>query len=266
MINTKNDNLIKQLDSHFQRAKSPLLAWADAIGSFSNLPGLRGFWPMVPLGATANCTDYGNNNRTLTALGAVDYAWDLLFQDIGMFNPGVEYLTRPDEAEFDILGTETYIATGQRGLTMGGWFKFWTAAGAVETAMSKWNVAGGQTSYLLQRDVGGTISFFINAVGNVVTSVEIPLQDEYNFLACSYDYDGGVTPEIKVYVNDTDIQSNAVGIPGPITNSTAPFEIGAATGANGIDGTATLCFITATYLWDFHIQSLYNISKALFNK
>lgn len=266
MINTKNDNLIRQADSHFRRNRSPLYAWSTVVGAFSNLLALRGFWPMIPLGATADCTDFGNNNRTLTGLGAfLEYNWSALFNYVTMSNPGVEYLARPDEAEFDILGNESYVWQDQNGLSMGGWFNYSQAPAAVETAMSKWNAAGAQTSYLLQRNAAGTMSFFINAAGNVVTSVELPLRNTWTFIACTYNYDNGVTPEIKVYINDTDIQSNAVGIPGPITNSTAPFQIGAANGVNGANMSATLSFITASYLWDFHIQSLYNISKALFN-
>lgn len=264
MLNIKNDDLIRQADGHFRRSKSPLYSWANVVEAFPNLQGLRGFWPMVPLGATADCTDYSNNNRTLTAVGPIDYTWDALFQYVGLFNPGVEYLTRPDEAEFDILGTEAYINIVQRGLTMGGWFKFSSVAGAAETLMSKWNAAGAQTSYLLQRDIAGTISFFINAAGNVVTSVEIPARQEWTFIACTISCLAVAAP-MKVYINDTDIQITNPA-PNTINNSNAPFEIGAANGVNGINGTAALCFITATYLYDFYIQSLYGISKALFNK
>lgn len=262
-MNPKNDDLIQQVDSQFRRSYSYLYARNDMVAAFQNLFALRGFWPMIPLGATADATDFSNNSRTLTTVGTIGYLNSGLLKT-AYAGAGASYWTRPDEAELDITGTETYINSNRRGLTMGGWFSF-GGTGATEALLSKWDAAGGQTSYLLQHDAAGTVSFFINAAGNVVTSTLVADDPPHAwwFIVATFKAQAG-SGQLHLYLNDEDYQSVTVGMPVSINNTTAPFQLGAANGTLTWFWTCGMAFLTAAYSNRAEVISLYEISKAIF--
>jgi len=258
--NAKNDNLMQQVDSQFRRTYSPTYAWADIVAAYSMLPGLRGFWPMSTVNNAGNCYDHSNLAKTLTYAGNPVYNIAGLAPYIALDGTG-DYLTRADEADLDILGTEAYI--GIPGLTLGGWF-YNTAlgGGTIRTLMSKWDAIGVSMSYLLQTNAaGGNFAFSVNAGVASISAGTSPTLNTWHFAV------GRFVPSttVDVYMDDTK-WSSAVAVPAALTNSTAPFQIGAANGAALMTGRASTCFLCAAALPDSVIQSLYHISRPLFGK
>jgi len=262
-IHPKNQALIDQVDSQFRRTYSPTYSWADVRSAFGMLTGLRGFWPMSTIDSAGNCIDHSGLGKTLTYNGNPLYlSTNKIFPYIYFDGVG-DFLSRADEADLDILGTEAYVTAANRGLTMGGWFNFSNAYAAPESAMSKWGVAAGSMSYLLRRTAGNVMTFGVDLGGaSSVSSVQTISSATWYFLVGRFD----PSTEVAVFIDDTDKQINVAGIPANITNSGTAFQIGGANGITLMTGAATLSFLCAAYLPDSHIYSLYNISKALFGK
>jgi hypothetical protein len=257
--NKKNDNLMSQVDSQFRRTYAANYAWADALSAFGSLPGLRGFWPMSTVDNGGNAIDHSNLVKTLTYNGAPTYNHHGLAPYANFIAGTSDYLSRADEADLDILGTETFITAALRGLTMGGWFYFANAPGAVETLISKWGA--GQEAYILQRLAGGTISFGVNA-GFAATTTTVTAASAWYWLVGRFD----PSTETAVFINDTEKVTNLVAIPAAINNTNANLNIGAQSAANFLTGRAAYCFLCAAALPDYMIYSLYHISRALFGR
>ena len=123
----------------------------EVIGRHLALPGLRAFWSMSGIeSAGVACAlpdpDYSLTNNNTVEFGFTGVApW-------AKFGGTNEYLSRGDISGLDLAGTETYIASDVRGVTIGGWFYFDNTASANENCIAKWGAAG-QRSYRVIRNV-----------------------------------------------------------------------------------------------------------------
>lgn len=230
------------------------------LNTFSLLPALRGFWPMSPVAAGGSAVDLSGHGKKLGYNGAPVYN---LYNDVVPyvgFDGVFDYLSHVDDALYDISGTETYIDTSIRGLTLGGWF--WFNSSGHQHFIGKWDPAGNQRGYKIQRNpVTDAIQFSTSnnglAVYNVVSPVVVPL-NAWQFIV------GRFIPgsNISIFVNTT-----RTGATGPVSlfNTSVEFAIGrSGVLEEYLDGRASLCFLCAAALPDFILNDLFSISKPLF--
>ena len=262
----RNAEMVELLRPDFQARYEPNFAWVNAVSAFLLLPGLRGFWPMSSISNAGNAYDLSGQGRTLTYTGNPLYNVVGLAPYIDLDGAG-DYLTRADEADLDITGAATVLATDLRGLTMGGWF--WIdslAPGADDAFIGKWNTVGDQRSYLLNfTDASNSVSFSVSSLGTAVTVVTVTsaaiTAAAWHFMVGRFD----PSTEINVWVDNVEVV-NAVGTPASIYSGTANLNIGAhSNGATGLlDGRASLCFLCAAFLPDAHIKQLWEQTRALY--
>lgn len=240
------------------------------VGPFLLLPGLRGFWPMSAFESGGNAFDQSGNGRILTYNGNPTYNYDKLVPYINLDGTG-DYLSRADEAGLDILGSESYVASAARGLTIGGWFWIDVLPGANGAGyIAKWNDAGvNQRSYLIWHSTAANvIGFYISSLGTGATifsidSSIVPAISQWYFIVGRFD----PSTELAIWINGVK-DTNAVAIPAAIFNSTASLTIGrwegGGAGVQYLDGRASLNFLCAAALSDDIIGELFSLSRGWF--
>lgn len=267
-VQRRNDEMVGLLGADFQQRYESSFSWRTACSMMLALPGLRGFWPMSAI-AGNSAVDVSGNGRTLTYNGNPTYNFDSLAPYI-RFDGAGDYLSRADEAGLDILGTETYVAAGHRGITLGGWFMPEDAT-ADDTLLSKWGAAG-QRSWVLQAagtvaaPVADPVRFYISDDGtnaSGATSASGFTTNEWQFMAGRFN-DADTGAELAVWLNDE--MTSAATARAAIFNSNASFCVGAEIGgpANLLTGRASLCFLCAVALADATVWAIYQHTRSLF--
>lgn len=236
--------------------------WTEVVAGFQALPGLVGFWPMSSVQrSTGNVYDLSGQSRTLTYNGNPTFNYTGLVPYIDFDGTG-DYLSRADETDLDIVGSETIFNSTIRGLTLGGWFYTTSVGAGLFGLMSKYT--GSQISFLLYRSAS-TPTFTVSNTGSVlvgtVSSSTTLVVNNWNFIV------GRFTPstETAIFNNDTK-NTNTTSIPATIFNSTTAFEIGRYNSSNTTcyTGRASLCFLSANAVSDSIINGLYQRSRNLF--
>jgi len=247
--------LQRQVDGLIKPEKSP-----DLISPFLALPGLVGFWPMSSVQrSTGNAYDLSGQGRTLTYNGNPTYNINNDFAPYIRLDGTGDFLSRADETDLDILGTEAVFVSTVRGLTMGGWFLF-NAIGVDAGLISKFGAAG-QRSYMLEQRSSDTVQLRISVDGTAlvdVTSGTITTGQWY-FIA------GRFTPSTEqvIWLNE-EKTINTTSIPASIFNSTSALQIGAFASGSLVNGRASLCFLSANALSDGIISSLFQQTRGVF--
>jgi len=239
------------------------------------LPALRAFWPMSSVDYTtaSRARDVAgggyhltDNNTVLFGSGQSDALPTMV--PYAEFDGVNQYLSRADGGAAnwaDITGTEAYVVAAQRGLTVGGWFRFGTVAPATfDGVIGKFNGLANQKSYQVLAFSAGTKIYFeistdgvavIPAVSTMAISADI-------WYFCV----GRFTPsaEVAMFVNDVkDI--NVAGVPASIFDGTANFEIARRNSAGTyLDIRASLCFLCASALSDSIINALFQQTRKLY--
>lgn len=236
------------------------------FSNFLSLPGLRGLWLPGNVDNTGNVFDVSGQGRTLTYTGNPTIKMYNFVVPYYVLDGTGDYFSRADEAGLDVLGSESYMATAYRGLTLGGWFR-WSgvSVAAGDTGLvTKYNATGNQRSYALYTN--GTDSearFIISTDGTATKEVDstvVLAQDIWYFIVGRYD----PSTEIMVSVNGSS-NTNTVSIPATLFNATAQFDIGAV-GTSGINNCDwALAFLCASYVSNELITKLFNMSRSLFN-
>ena len=231
-----------------------------AIDPMMRLPGIRGIWPMAACDSSGNAQDCSGHGHHLGYNGNPVYDYDNLAPYIAFDGTG-DYLNRADEADLDILGTESYVDGTAQGLTLGGWF-YPTETATDEGLIGKYNIPG-NNGYLIQKlsVAPDTVRMVVDNAGLVQSGVLYVTLNAWNHVV------GKFAPSAELYVYVNGIQSdNGVGIPAAIGNNAIAFEISGYN--NGISqlltGYASLCFLCAAALSDTCIQSLFQQQRSLF--
>ncbi len=179
-----------------------------------------------------------------------------------------QYLSRSDEVNLDIIGDEAYIANP--GLTLGGWFWFDDAVGALEALMAKWEETGNDRAYRLIRTAGGNIQMGISDDGTATDEQPgSPIAKANIWIFCAGRFVPSTSVDVYTGVAGLVVPEKGtknIGIPATIHNSAEDFLVGAQmnTPADFLDGRASLCFLVASALPDLTINSIFQQSKALF--
>lgn len=232
----------------------------DLISPFLAIPGLVGYWPMSSVQrSTGAAYDLSGQVRTLTYNGNPTYnIWNNLVPYIRLDGTG-DFLSRADETDLDILGTEAIYASTVRGLTLGGWFLF-DAIGIDAGLISKFGAAG-QRSYMLEQRSSDTVQLRISVDGTAlidVTSGTITTAQWYFIV-------GRFTPSTEQVIWLNGVKTiNTTSIPASIFNSTSALQVGAFASANFVNGRAALCFLSANAVSDAIISSLFQQTRGAF--
>jgi len=236
------------------------------------LPGLRGFWPMSSFDSAGNANDLSGQARTLTYGGNPIYN-NRDFAPYIDFDGAGDMLSRTDEAALDILGTETYVITANRGITFGCWVNMDRQTGAAQYVMAKaltGQVAGVQYTIYMPL-LGNTYiaQFSSGAALETQTTAATTFGSWYHVIARWSPTGSGATRAIFL----DGVKSSAASALATLNNTAADFRIGARdTGAGGgaatepMSGLVSLAFLCCYALPDTTIQSIWQQTRALFNK
>jgi len=264
-MQTHNAQLVENLTSFFIRRNETQLQLSQAIALFQSLPGLRGFWPMSAIDSSGNAIDQSGHGHTLTYNGNPTYNQDGLAPYIDLDGTG-DYLSRADESDLDIDGTESYIVSGLNGLTMGGWF--YPDAGGIQILMSK---TGGGSNASYSMFIGSSTSLTARVSNNGTTlvdqsaSLSSSILSKWNLFVIRYDPSAELLMRVMNADEDTS-GSLTSGVPASLFNSSAPFNIGNRNSSTSFlyNGRASLCFLCAAALPDSIISTLFNVSRGVF--
>jgi hypothetical protein len=264
MAGKYNDSKVNEDEAFFLSRNDLINRWGNIVSSWSMLPGLVGLWPMSSVQrSTGNAYDISGQGRTLTYTGNPTYNIYNNFMPYIDFDGNGDYLSRADETDLDILGTEATNAAAVRGLTIGGWFWIDTIPGVAAGYIGKWAVAAGnQRAYLVYQSPTQIIfSASNNGVAVLNVAVNNTATGVWKFLV------GRLIPSTSssIFVDNIETQNN-VGIIASVFNSTAAFEIGSFDVAvYPLDGRATLCFLSHQAFSNALINAMWQQSRILFN-
>lgn len=274
-------NLIEGRETPFGRAAGGLFyipRWWYAVNYINTLPGLRGFWTGGRHAGHQGMQDLSQMNHTMADMGTVLYDTLSNGAELGYLNGTNAYFTATDNAEHSITGSESYIYSYIRGLTVGGWFRYNAALpGADRDFISKWITSGNQRSYQMfyyntpspPRWVFLTSSNGTNVDGVYSnTSLGTIAYDTWYFIVGRFD----PATEWAIFTNGLwrkvttgDWASGAVSGYTSIFDSTAPLNIGSYDGTTRfIKGHFSLVFLCAHALPDWQIEHIYHATKDIF--
>lgn len=237
-------------------------AWAHADSMANNLPGKRGIWTMAGFDNAGNATDTSGLAHHMQYNGNPTYNYDGLIPYIDLDGTG-DFLSVADHADYDIIGTESYVAPGVRGLTLGGWF--WADSVATPRGLfTKGTSVAATSSYELWLENAGTPDLVLRvstgAAYITVILADVFVANEWAFCVGRYD----PSAELKVWHNE-EIDTQLVAVPASINNSAQALVIGAfAASVLPLDGRASHAWICAEMLSDDTISALYQQSRAAY--
>jgi len=157
---------------------------------------------------------------------------------------------------------QLYMDPTLRGLTLGGWFYFNNAPGALEYLMARWN-PGVLQAYRLTRLAVGTIQGSVDDGGGAVNVTTTATVAETFWTWIAFRFDPSNTLDIFVNRVKTTL---AVGVPATIQSTALDFTIGADhLGANPFDGRTSMNFVCVAVIPDVTINALFDTSRAAYN-
>lgn len=235
--------------------------WQGAINARLSLPGLRGLWPMSAFDGSGNAQDLSGQARHLTYNGNPTYNVSGLAPYLALDGTG-DYLSRLDEAGLDITGTESYVASGVRGLTILGWF--YSANIATQQGLAtKYLATGNQRAYWLQ--IFGSQAY--GAISSTGTSVDAQVSSGVNLSSNQWFFAGlrfEPSTALTVFQNDLSAQVTS-SIPASIFNSSADFVVGGLSGGvTLLTGRTSLVSLHAAALSDTVLDQLFRQERVLF--
>ncbi len=269
IMQKRNPELVDILRTDFQHRNEPNFAWKSAVSAFLAIPGLIGFWPMSALRRDSNTDrvrDLAGGAYHLTANNTPSFGYTNLIP-WGSFNGTNHYLSRVDGGAADwgdVTGTETYIESTQRGMTLGGWLR-------VDSHDSDWEFLIGKSG-----NAAGTRGYFIdngnapNYVARFAVSVDgtaetiLPMEQltvgAWEFVVVRFD------PSVALdgWISGTTYNLGAA-IPASIFDNAQDFTIAARAGPlHYCDMASSLCFLSACMVSDAIIFSLFEQTRAMF--
>ncbi len=185
------------------------------------------------------------------------------------FNGTSHYLVQPatinNNQDLGILGTESYVYSARRGLTLGCWFYPTIVDATARHLVGKFTTTGNQRSYVLRIISTNKLAFSLSADGtSTLTTVtsDVTISTNQWYFAV-----GQFTPstEMRLFLNGT-WYSNTTSIPASIFDSTAKFTVGAGNDGtnNFFGGDIRNVFVCAGQFSQSVIEDYYNNVKSFF--
>lgn len=244
----------------------PVNRWGNLISTYLALPGLRGFWPMSVIGASGQAVDLALQNH-MTDTASPPFGHNN-FVPYAQYNGSTQYHSIADNAAHDIIGNESYIGTGSKGLTIGMWANPRNLPGGTTRIFAKGTTTGNAKSYHLAQSSSNIFVFGISSTGANTfdaSAASAFSANQWYFLA------GRFTPstEIKLWVGSSagglETFTNTSSIPATLNNSATGLAIGAqADGTQYSSVWASMCFVSVMALDDYFIFSLFEQGKTLY--
>ena len=248
------------------------------IGLIQQFPALRGFWPMSGqnyTGSVLNYADYSGNGYALISASHTR-TQAALYEGNQHFVPYVEFpgttngfLYYPDNSQFDILGTEGWVHSAQRGLTIGCWFMSSVSPGTSGAGLiTKYYTPTNNRSYMLYYAgvTGRPVRALVSGdgiVSKVVAAADSDLVlNQWNFAVARY------VPStiMEIFYNGSWTQ-NTDSVPASIFNSTTRLEIAAyQLGAYRVTGGTSMAFVCAAAVHELMIEKLWETSREMFGR
>lgn len=238
----------------------PIKTIADTLTAaqsdlFIRLPGLQGYWPTSIRTNGGNVVDHSDGSYDLMEVGSCQTGYDgNAFAHLGN---GINYLS--GTLVGGIEGTEAWIESAIRGLTIGCWVNVDETPSIYSGVMSKDGLATNR-GYGLWWQQSNAPAFFVSGDGTTTDFVTAPPSSiaQWVFLV------GRFIPstEVAVFVNGVKT-SNSTSIPASINVSTGSFEVGRYLGVNSriLHCRVRDVFICAAALTDAQIVQIMNSSQ-----
>lgn len=270
----RNDEMVNLLRPDFFARSEPNASMVHYQGAIMSTCGLSGFWPMGPITSTpagifARDVACGYD-LTATATPTFGYLYSATVTSlppwVNFVAASSQYLTYgTDEMQHDVIGTETHISANERGLTIGGWFKFTSVPASIMGLISKWEqTIGNERAYRLYKSAANNIVFQVSNTGAdsfTVTSAGTVTTNTWYHIYGRFD----PSVEIAVFLDNVKT-SNIVAIPASVFNSDEPLEIGRTDRGNYLDGKASMCQLNAAYLSDSIVSLLWEQSRVMYSR
>lgn len=233
----------------------------DLISPTLSLPALRGLWTLAGVGVAGEALDISGLGNHLTLQGNPLFTYANL-APIVVYDGAGDYHDITDAASanaFDILGTEPFVQTAERGLTWGVWC-YPEETSTLEYLSGKWGAAAAR-SYILYLDASDQFNAEVSDDGtntDVATSAAITVNAWYHVVGR---FEPGAS--VDVFVNGT--ETNQASARAAVFNSASDFAIGArGDGTNPFQGYLSLAWICASYLSDAIITAHYQNTRAAY--
>ena len=262
MAQIRNPELVRNLIPDFHKRSDLALNHAHSIAFIQGISGLVGFWPHGD-------RDVSGYSNTLTGSGTVKtIGYDNSIVPYVQYDqPGNAYLYHADSALFDITGTESYVTSGFKGLTMGGWWQV-SDAGDQEDMMGKWELAPNKAYGMWKRPSGIIASIFSDdgSAENFTDSTFAPDVDTWFFFVVRW------TPstEVKSYYGyapaaNLTTESDTSSIVASINNSGEEFQVGRLSlGFDNLDGRSSMTFLVRGRVPEIYIETIFDLTSPLF--
>ncbi|CAK0759949.1 hypothetical protein CCP3SC15_2560002 [Gammaproteobacteria bacterium] len=258
----RNGDMTGLLAGDFARRNDASFAWGNASSYYQALPGLRAYWPMGP-NKLAGGVSYAVDVACGYHLALVN---DPKFSIYGAVAPYIDFvaatsqeLTYADDPQFDILGTEAYVASP--GLTTGAWVWFDAPSmGAFTGLLTKYNAAGNQRAWRFIKTDTDHIAIGLSPDGIALSNYNGSLIVDGRWYFVAAKWVPGVS--VSIWVNNT-ITTAATAV-AALFNSTEPLRSGRLPPALYLDGRISHQFVCASALPDTTISALYYLTYPLF--
>ena len=206
------------------RLYGPIKSIADVLTAsqkdvFVRLPGLVAYWPMG-IRTLGDVVEHGGSGIILNETGVCPTGYDGVSPYAHLGN-GTNYVHSAN-AILGVTGTETFIETTLRGLTIGCWLQVDALPAVAGGILGKFGILTNY-GYALIVEGGGEITNYISANGSALTYAQsAPVSvGEWIFVTGRFD----PSTEVSVFVNGVKTV-NTTAIPSSCNVSTQNFEMG----------------------------------------
>jgi hypothetical protein len=266
MYDRKHGELVMRINACTRRLGDLVLPELspDLVSPLLALPAVRGVW----VGSVASGGDWhdisGHGNH-LSYQGNLEHTYSGVVPNWKLDGTG-DYFSITDAAsgnDFDVLGTEAYIAAAARGLTVMLWC-YVEETGTLENLIAKWGAAGSRAYRLFLNATDQFVMRFsddgTNSDGATSSAVTM---DAWYFVA------GRVDPgsSVDVFVGSSTglEETNQATARASIRNTATDLNVGArAGGTEPFQGRVALCAVCAAQLSNSIISSVFEQTRAAF--
>lgn len=227
--------------------------YPSLVGTFLQIPALRGYWSMTSRNESGNVLDFSGQSRTLTNNSATAFGVDGIVS-YAKGDGSADYLSRPDEAGTSLTNEFTLV----------GYARSNNAPAGNETLSGKWNTTGNQRSYIVRFTSTPDIRALISSNGTAETSVTSTVA----YAATTWFMYALVfvpSTSLALYINSGGLMTattNTTSIPASIFDSTSAFAImGNGAGSELLDGWGSNHVLAAHAVSATFVQWLFDSTR-----
>jgi hypothetical protein len=266
----RNDELMMQIASEFQRTDDYSFAFETLIGNHLALPGLRGFWPMsvkqrdlgpIGLDFTNSGTQFGYITTSAPYVPCANFG-----------AASTDRLYIADQAELHVSGLESSLISATRGLTAGLWVNFGDLGTANECLMGIWESTNNDREWMLYANTSSQIGAYISSNGTAFTNKLVSSSthgisnDEWHHLVLQWS-PSAQDDHLRIWYDGNYQETTTVGY-ASLNDSAANFGIGhnyaGGSPTTYFEGQLSMAFFCECNLKDAAIKRLYYRTRPAF--